>query len=486
MTEERNNNIIDDSNENSSDVAENVTAPEEPVADTVEAAPEKIEESAETQYVYHWDGDESVSEQKKAKKSNGVLTFGVIMAIAFGIALIALFAVIFLLPSTTYGGGSETMYPVEQLVENCAPFTVAIETTNYTTNGSTSMSVGSGFILTENGYIITNYHVVENARIITVHTYDGKEYSGKNVGYDASLDLAVIRIHPNGNEKFPVAPIADSDSVKTGEKVIAIGTPQSLDLSWTVTVGYVSCAERNMTMSDGTRQSRIQFDAAVNPGNSGGPLINGRGEVIGIVQMRINDTSRTEVYDENGNVIGYTNLSFPLSGIGLAIPISKVIETYERFKDDDMAEPMLGIVGVGVQEGVEYFSMDNSFYAIVESEGKKYVFINYSPVELTDELLSRGKLVKSDVQGFMISEVNKDSGAYGILKENDVITKFGGVDVGYFDRDNDGSTTGAADTDPYDVISEVLASKKAGDEVELQYYRNGQYHTATITLVPKK
>ena len=86
----------------------------------------------------------------------------------------------------------------------------------------------------------------------------------------------------------------------------------------------------------------------------------------------------------------------------------------------------------------------------------------------------------------MVSEINKDSGAYGILKENDVITKFGGIDVGYFDRDNDGSTSGAADTDPYDVISDVLASKKAGDEVEIVYYRDGQYHTVQIVLVPKK
>ena len=485
MTEEKNNNIIDADESSSAPEKENVTSNEEATEVLNEVAPVESEaEAPAAQYVYHWDGDESVSEQKKSKKNNGILTFGIIMAIAFGIALTALFAVIIFLPSTN--GGSETVYPIEQLVESCAPFTVAIETTNYTTNGIASASVGSGFILTENGYIITNHHVVDNARIITVHIYNGKEYSGKVVGSDESLDLAVIRIHPQGDEKFPAAPIADSDSVKTGEKVIAIGTPQSLELSWTVTVGYVSCAERIMTMSDGTRQSRIQFDAAVNPGNSGGPLINGNGEVIGIVQMRINDTSRTEVYDENGNVIGYTNLSFPLSGIGLAIPISKVIETYERFKDDDMAEPMLGIVGVGVQEGVEYFSMGNSFYAVVESEGKKYIYNNYLPVELTDEQLSKGKLVKSDVQGFMISEINKDSGAYGILKENDVITKFGGIDVGYFDLDNNGSTSGEADTDPYDVISDVLASKKAGDKVEVVYYRDGQYHTVQIVLVPKK
>ena len=157
MTEERNNNIID-GDENASvpeneSVISNEKATEELNDDTspVVEAPESAEEAPKAQYVYHWDGDESVAAEKSKKKPNGVLTFGIIMAIAFGIALAALLAVIIFLPSTNIG--SETAYPIEQLVEKCSPFTVAIETTSYTTNGSTSMSVGSGFILTENGYM---------------------------------------------------------------------------------------------------------------------------------------------------------------------------------------------------------------------------------------------------------------------------------------------------------------------------------------------
>ena len=367
---------------------------------------------------------------------------------------------------------------------DCSPYTVSIESTKYTSTG-VSIGYGTGFILTENGYIITNYHVVENAKTIIVYTYDGKEYSGRNIGYDADLDIAVIRVHPEEGVKLTVAPVANSSEVKTGESVVAIGTPTGLDFGWTVTAGYVSCADRVITVTGtNTKQHFIQFDAAVNPGNSGGPLINNRGEVIGIVRMRINDTNTGIVYDKEGNVIGYTGVSSGADGMGLAIPINEAIDLYEKFRDADMSEPMLGVVGVSAEKDVEYFSYGNSLYRIYEStEGSayKYVYIDMVPTELTDALLVKGTLITPEATGFVVFSISSSSGAVGILQPGDIITEFSGVKLEFADTNGDG----VDDVDPFSTVIGILSTKNAGDIVEVTFCRNGTTYTESIKLTPK-
>jgi serine protease Do len=173
----------------------------------------------------------------------------------------------------------------------------------YGQSGTTSSS-GSGFILTENGYVITNYHVIEGADAVTVITYDGTEYPAAVKGYDANNDLAVLKVEAQDLHKVV---LGSSDDLIIGDMVVAIGNPLG-ELTSTQTVGYVSGKDRNVS-TDGTIINMLQTDAAINPGNSGGPLFNMKGEVIGITTAKYSGT---------------TSSGASIEGIGFAIPIDDV------------------------------------------------------------------------------------------------------------------------------------------------------------------
>ena len=180
---------------------------------------------------------------------------------------------------------------------------------------------GSGFIIREDGYIVTNAHVVEGASKFLVHFYDGTSHEAKLIGTDAFKDIAVLKI--DTDEDLPVAVLGDSDTLRIGEPVVAIGSPLGFDA--TVTSGIVSTARRNVEdlgrHSDSRRPTGlIQTDAAINRGNSGGPLLNADGEVIGVNQAII----RWE------NSAMYTMDRVPVEGIGFAIPINDIKGTIEQ------------------------------------------------------------------------------------------------------------------------------------------------------------
>lgn len=180
----------------------------------------------------------------------------------------------------------------EDIVERVQPSVVAIST--YISQGYMPEGVGSGIIIREDGYIVTNAHVVEGARGITVTMSDGEQkYEGRVVGSDSKTDIAVIKIEAEG---LSAAMFGNSDQTRVGEKVIAIGNPQSLDFAGSVTQGIVSGLNRSLTAggSNGTSvtnyTSLIQTDAAINPGNSGGALVNEYGQVIGINSAKVIST----------------------------------------------------------------------------------------------------------------------------------------------------------------------------------------------------
>lgn len=164
---------------------------------------------------------------------------------------------------------------------------------------------GSGFILTEDGYVLTNYHVVEDAQALTVTTYDGTEYAAELIGYDELSDVALLKVDASG---LPAVTIGSSAALSVGDQVCAIGNPLG-ELASSQTVGYVSAKDRTVN-TDGTILTMIQTDAAINSGNSGGPLFNMQGEVVGITTAKYS---------------GSTSSGASIEGIGFAIPIDDVM-----------------------------------------------------------------------------------------------------------------------------------------------------------------
>ena len=185
---------------------------------------------------------------------------------------------------------------------------------------------GSGVIISEDGYVVTNYHVISDASKVTVLMHDGEEIEAQVIGYDSVLDIALLKIDRTG---LTAAKLGDSDSVRTGEFALAIGSPLGNELAGTVTFGTISAAERELTLSDGYTVEMIQTDAAINPGNSGGALINMNGEVIGI-NSRKNS--------------GMTSDGAVIEGLGFAIPINQVKPVVEELiQTGTIKRPGLGV-----------------------------------------------------------------------------------------------------------------------------------------------
>ena len=269
---------------------------------------------------------------------------------------------------------------------------------------------GSGVIISADGYIVTNNHVVDGADELTVTLNDNKEYSARIVGADATTDLALIKIDAR---QLPAIVIANSDDVKVGEWVLAVGNP--LGLNNTVTAGIVSAKAR--TMGQGV-SSMIQTDAAINQGNSGGALVNTRGELIGINAM---------LASPNGSNIGY----------GFAIPTSimnKVVADLKQYGNVQRA--MIGIKGSDVN-------------AYVDGEKEKGKEVDLGTME-----------------GIYIGEVVEEGAAAEAgLKEGDVITHIDGQKIKSFGE-----------------LQNVIAQTHPGDKITINYLRNKKQQSATLTL----
>ncbi len=253
-------------------------------------------------------------------------------------------------PASTTDEGS-----IADLYEQTRPSVVRISTmtTSQSIFGNVpSEGLGSGVVIDEEGHILTNYHVVENARELQVTLWDETTADAQLVGSDPGSDLAVIKADLPPEELSP-ATLGDSDAVRIGEEVIAIGNPFGLE--GTVTAGIVSGLDRTLSES-GSRPIRqlIQTDAAINPGNSGGPLVNSQGEVIGI---------NTAVENPTGGSV--------FVGVGYAVPINAAKRSLpEMLAGETVTHPRLGIagrtvtpdlaeqLGLSVEEGVYVAEVD--------------------------------------------------------------------------------------------------------------------------------
>ncbi len=197
-------------------------------------------------------------------------------------------------------------------------------TTNYWGYRTTSAASGSGFIFSDDGYILTNHHVIEGANTITVTTYQGQSYEADLIGYDESNDLAVLKIQAEG--LTPVV-LGSSDKLHVGDGVVAIGNPLG-ELTFSLTTGVVSALNREVTLSSTVTMDLIQTDCAINSGNSGGALFNMYGEVVGITNAK---------YSSSGSGASIDN-------IGFAIPMDDILQiVLSIIENGYIATPYLGV-----------------------------------------------------------------------------------------------------------------------------------------------
>ena len=277
-------------------------------------------------------------------------------------------------------------------------------------------ATGSGVIISPDGYIVTNNHVVNGADELTVTLNDNREYSARIIGTDPNTDLALIKV--NG-KNLPTLSIGDSDNLKVGEWVLAVGNPYNL--SSTVTAGIVSAKARSMggEGSNGPQiSSFIQTDAAINPGNSGGALVNAKGELVGINAM---------LYSQTGSYSGY----------GFAIPTTIMVKVVDDLKKyGTVQRAVLGIRGGDVLN-----------YINAQKDEKKDVDLGTN-------------------EGVYVAEVTEGSSAAaaGIVK-GDVITEADGKKITKMSE-----------------LQELLSKKRPGEKVTLTYLHNKSKHSKTVTL----
>jgi S1-C subfamily serine protease len=289
---------------------------------------------------------------------------------------------------------------------------------------------GSGFLINDEGEIITNNHVITGSQSITVTLSDKKQYKATVLGIDRRNDLALIQIR--AGRKLPFVHLGDSDALQVGQKVLAIGNPFGLE--GTLTTGIVSSLGRSLQNEDGgTLEGLIQTDAAINPGNSGGPMFDSRGNVIGI---------NTAIYGsqtasgESGSI-----------GIGFAMPVNRAKAILEEYRTTGrISHPVHGISRVQFVQGdlAEALQLPASGGLLIET---------IEPGSAADE---------AGLKGYSRTVV---VGMYRLGIGGDLITAIDGIPV----------------SGP-DSLRRAVNGKKAGDRMELTIVRNGRTQKVPLTL----
>jgi len=289
--------------------------------------------------------------------------------------------------------------------------------------------IGSGFIINEDGQILTNNHVVRGSREVTVTLTNQKQYKARVLGTDARNDIALLQIKAPG--KLPFLRLGSSDNLQVGQKVLAIGNP--FGLAGTLTTGIISSLGRSLGGDEngGQLEDLIQTDAAINPGNSGGPLLDSHGDVIGI---------NTAIYGNGGSAEG-GNI-----GIGFAMPINKAKTDLEEYRTSGrISPPVLGVQTVRIEGDLaEDLGLPRSGGLLVQK------------VEPGSAAEDGG--VRGPRQIVVV-------GNYQLGVGGDLITAIDGKPV-----------SGPGD------VEKALGRKRAGDKLVLTVLRNGQEQRLTITL----
>ncbi|MCD8340537.1 MAG: trypsin-like peptidase domain-containing protein [Clostridiales bacterium] len=288
-----------------------------------------------------------------------------------------------------------------------------------TVSTSSGTGAGTGFFISDDGYIMTCYHVVEDQEAMSVTLSDGStSYEATYVGGDDDQDVAIIKIEATDGETFHGVTLGDSSLISVGDTVVSIGNALG-ELANTTTEGIVSALDRAITMSDGTVMNLLQTDCTINSGNSGGPLFNAYGEVIGIVNAKYSSSA-------------YDTSTATIEGIGFAIPINDAVDIM-----NDLME-----------------------YGYVT--GKPYLGISVSTISSIMAQMYPDQYVV----GAYVNSVNEGSCAETAgLQAGDIITAVDGVEI-----------TSSAE------LIDAKGNHKAGEEMTLLVYRSGEYYTITVTL----
>ena len=328
-----------------------------------------------------------------------------------------------------FGYSTESNMSLIQLFEKAEPAVIQVNVKkipNENIDGDTPGGVGSGFVYDENGHVITNHHVIDDALKITVTFLDGESYEAEIVGSDADLDLAVLKVNAR-NSYLHHLELASSSELKVGQQVVAIGNP--FGLSGSMTSGIVSQIGRLLPQESGySIPNVIQTDAAINPGNSGGPLLNMNGDVVGI---------NTAIQSETGE----------FTGVGFAIPSDTVEKVAPiLIRDGSIRHPWIGISGVDID------------YELAEIRGL------------------------DSTKGFLIVSVMEDSPAYNAgLLGVEVTKDFDGREVP-MDGDIIIKIDGKVVRKIADILVHLQMEKIVGDEMVLTILRDGEIMDKTLFL----
>ncbi|WP_224490792.1 trypsin-like peptidase domain-containing protein [Robertkochia flava] len=287
------------------------------------------------------------------------------------------------------------------------------------------VGTGSGVIISPDGYIVTNNHVIANASELQITLNNNKTYNAELIGADSETDIALLKI--DTEEDLPYLPFGDSDQTRLGEWVLAVGNP--FNLTSTVTAGIISAKARDLDETDSRFQSFIQTDAAVNPGNSGGALVNIRGELVGI---------NTAITSQTGSYVGYS----------FAVPSNiarKVVEDIMEFGD-------VQVVNIGIR-GSDLKNLDTDQLGIEETEG------------------------------IYIAEIIEDSGADNAgLKKGDIIKEIDGIKISKF-----ADLTGYLRSKrPNDRISLAILRDRDRMEIPVTLLKNTSYDIRNLGLSVKE
>ncbi len=349
-------------------------------------------------------------------------------------ASVSLALLVFVGPAASQGRGVGGLSPEEETVitvyRAASPGVVHVTSTvlsqDFFFRVVPQEGTGSGFMIDERGYILTNNHVVENADSLEVTLADKSRVPAKLIGRDSNDDIAVIRINVP-REKLTPLKLGDSGQLQVGQMAIAIGNPFGLDR--TVTKGVVSALGRSLK-SDTGRQIRnvIQTDAAINPGNSGGPLLNSRGEVIGI---------NSAIFTPSGGSVG----------IGFAIPINTAKALLPQLIARGRAShPWLGVSGMDITPVLA-----------------RTLKLSVTEGVLIGQVATGGPAAKAGIRG---SQRRIRIGNYMVAVGGDILVALDGQKIGGVD----------------DLTAFLDEKKKVGDEVRVEVLRDGTSHSVVVKL----